>query len=373
LPKIMIIGGIPESLINFRGDLIKEWTALGFDVVALAAEASAQMEVKINRLGATFRAIPLKRASLNPFSDLRSFRAIKRIIREEKPDLVFAYTIKPVLYGAFSLFFKENISFYAMITGLGYTFIGEQPIQRLLRHLVVSLYKTALKRCKVVFFQNKDDLVQFQKLNIVSTRNIAVITNGSGVNTGYFSFEKVANQEEIAFLLLGRLLKSKGVREYVEAAKIIKQKYQQASFSLLGSLDASPDSIKADELDRWISKGLVSYHPYTDDVRTHLKRCSVYVLPSYREGTPRSVLEAMAVGRPIITTDAPGCRETVTEGVNGFLVPVKNSNTLAEAMERFIREPALVDKMGRESRRIVEEKYDVHKVNVVINRAMGLI
>jgi len=169
------------------------------------------------------------------------------------------------------------------------------------------------------------------------------------------------------------LLKDKGIAEYAEAARIIKAKYPETRFMLLGGFHPYPLAIKEDNLRDWVNEGIIEYLGSAADVRPVIGEADVYVLPSYREGTPRSTLEAMAMGRPVITTDAPGCRETVVEGMNGYLVPVKDVQALTEAMERFIREPELVEKMGKESRRIAEEKYDVHKVNEVINKAMGLI
>jgi len=372
--KIMIIGGIPESLVNFRGDLIRRWCALGHKVVALSAPASESLVEAIKLTGARFRPIPIRRASLNPLSDFKTIISMIKIIREEKPDKIFSYTIKPVIYTAFSLMVTGvKAEYYPMITGLGYTFSGTGLKRSLLNKVSVLMYRLALKRSRVVFFQNKDDLQMFKNLNIISPDKETVVTNGSGVNIGIFNFCKAKNNQELSFLLIGRLLFNKGLREYIEAAKMIKAKYPLTSFKLLGAMDPSPDSINQADLTEWQEEGLIEHYPQTDEVRPYLRSCSVYVLPSYREGTPRSVLEAMAMGRPIITTDAPGCRETVEEGVNGFLVPVKDSRALAEAMERFIDNPDLIERMGRESRRIAEEKYDVHKVNNVINRAMGLI
>ncbi len=373
MSTIMIIGGIPESLLNFRGELIRQWCQKGYKVVAVSAPASIQLVEAIHETGACFKPIPIRRASLNPFSDLKALSSIIKIMREEKPDKVFSYTIKPIIYSAISLILNGiSADCYAMITGLGYTFTGEGIKRKFLNKISIMLYRLALKRCKVVLFQNKDDLKLFKKLNIIPEEKLTVITNGSGVNTLHFNYNPVQSDQSLSFLLIGRLLFSKGLREYVEAAKIIKERHPLVSFKLLGETDPSPDSIKQADLQDWQKDGLIEYSPHTDDVRPFLKACSVYVLPSYREGTPRSVLEAMAIGRPIITADTPGCRDTVEEGLNGFLVPAKDSKALSEAMESFINKPALIEQMGRESRRIAEEKYDVYKVNEVINRAMGL-
>jgi glycosyltransferase involved in cell wall biosynthesis len=196
--------------------------------------------------------------------------------------------------------------------------------------------------------------------------------NGSGVDLGAFR-PAALPQGDVSFLLIARLLKDKGIREYVEAARQVRAQYPRTSFHLVGRLDqGNPAGISARELHDWQTEGVVEYLGRLDDVRPAITATSVYVLPSYREGTPRTVLEAMAMGRPIVTTDAPGCRETVRHGVNGYLVPVRDADALAQAMARFVEEPGLIAAMGRESRRIAEEKYDVHKVNRVILQAMRL-
>jgi glycosyltransferase involved in cell wall biosynthesis len=179
--------------------------------------------------------------------------------------------------------------------------------------------------------------------------------------------------ERPVFLLIARLIRDKGVFEYADAARILKRRYPEAVFRLLGWFDRHPEAISPKQIDQWQREGIIEYLGETQDVRPFLAESNVYVLPSYREGTPRTVLEAMAMGRPIVTTDAPGCRETVIEGKNGFLVPPRNVDALGKAMERFISTPEIIETMGGESRKFAEMKYDVHKVNYVIMRTMGLI
>jgi glycosyltransferase involved in cell wall biosynthesis len=225
----------------------------------------------------------------------------------------------------------------------------------------------------MVIFQNPDDRLLFKRLDFLMDTQKTYLVNGSGVNLDHYYFSAPKQADQVSFLLIGRLIRSKGISEYAKAAEIIKKRHDNVSFRLLGSLTGSSDLVSKEDLGRWVSEGTVEYCGRADDVRPFIEMASVIVLPSfYGEGTPRSVLEAMSMGRPVITTDAPGCRETVEEGVNGFLVPVRDSKALAEAMERFIEKPELIKKMGRESRRIAEEKYDVRKVNQVILEAMGL-
>jgi glycosyltransferase involved in cell wall biosynthesis len=248
---------------------------------------------------------------------------------------------------------------------------------RFLKNLVIWLYRIALKGNERVFFQNPDDIDAFVSLQIVRPEMVTK-TNGSGVNLEHYSVQAETVKDDnlenrVTFLLIARLLVEKGVREYVAAARAIKRKYAEARFMLVGwSFEENPSAISSTQVEAWREEGLVEIFGETNDVRPYIASSSVYVLPSYREGTPRTVLEAMAMGKPIITTDVPGCRETVVDGFNGFLVKVKDKDMLAEAMEKFIVEPELIKTMGAASRRFAEEKYDVHKVNQVINEAMGL-
>ena len=222
----------------------------------------------------------------------------------------------------------------------------------------------------MIFFQNPDDEKDFTRLGIVRDRNKIVRINGSGVDTRHFHKAPLP-QDDPVFLFIGRMLTEKGIAEFVEAAKKVKEDHPEARFIAVGPHDASlPHSVSITRLDQWKSETVVEFVDNVKDVRPWLVKCSVFVLPSYREGTPRSVLEAMSVGRAIITSDAPGCRETVVDGDNGFLVSPKEVAPLAEAMERFLKAPELMERMGERSRKIAEEKYDVRKVNHVIMEAM---
>jgi len=222
-----------------------------------------------------------------------------------------------------------------------------------------------------VFFQNRDDRDLFIRLGLLPDKSRAAIINGSGVDLDRFQEAPVSSGPPL-FLLIARLIRDKGILEYVEAAAILKKRHPQARFQLLGRHDSNPSAIGRQQLQSWQRDGVIEYLGETSNVAPHLAAAHVYVLPSYREGTPLTVLEAMATGRPIVTTDVPGCRETVVPGENGFLVPAKSAACLAEAMERFIRAPELIRKMGRHSREIAVEKFDVRKVNSVILKRMGL-
>jgi glycosyltransferase involved in cell wall biosynthesis len=291
-------------------------------------------------------------------------------MREVRPDVVIPYTIKPVVWGTLAARSTGVKRVVPLVTGLGYAFTGGSELRRqLARRAAGVLYRLVLGRANTVLFQNNDDLALFRQLRLLPVGVPAAVVNGSGVDLGYYA---VAPLPEVpSFLMIARLLGDKGIREYAAAAKAIKAKYPDVPLRLVGYLDDSKDSIDQAELDTIVASG-VEFLGRLDDVRPTIAESSVYVLPSYREGTPRSVLEAMAMARAIVTTDAPGCRETVVDGENGFLVPPRDPGALAKAMERFIADPLLARRMGEASRRLAETKYDVRAVNAEIMRHAGI-
>jgi glycosyltransferase involved in cell wall biosynthesis len=291
-------------------------------------------------------------------------------VRKTRPDIVLSYTIKPVIYASIAAWLAGVNRRYVLVTGLGFNFTESRD--GAVTHLVRWLYKFALGKVNKVFFQNPDDKASFEDMRVVSPATSSVVVNGSGIDVGAFK-DKPLPSGDIVFLMIARLLGDKGVREYAEAAARIREIFPNARFHLAGWIDEHPNAISRQELESWIENGTIEFLGYLDDVRPEIEAATVYVLPSYyREGTPRTVLEAMAMGRPIITTDAPGCRETVVDGYNGFLIPVKSVSGLVEAMQRFIENPDLAAEMGKRSREVAEDKYDVRKVNDVMLREMGI-
>ena len=374
--RIFILASLPSSLSNFRGALIDRFIDAGHEVHA-GAPGIREDDVTcawLKRRGVRYYDIPLSRTGLSITNDLRALIALRRQLRKISPDLVLAYTIKPVIWGMIAAWLARVPKRVALITGLGYAYVGKAQGKRaVIRWLVSKLYRIALTRASLVFFQNPDDRDDFRRWGILSREINAVVVSGSGVDTMAFSSAPIRKGPPLKFLLIARLLRDKGVREYVEAARIIRKNFPEAECHLIGPIDSNPSAICEAEIRAWENAGLVIWHGAQSDVRPYIAAAHVYVFPSYyREGTPRSVLEAMSMGRPIITTDAPGCRETVEDGVNGFLVPVKEAVYLAQAMERFLEAPNLVNQLGAQSRRIAVEKYDVHKVNAFMIKAMGL-
>lgn len=368
----LLLAGLADSFINFRGPLIVALKLKGFHVHVAAPDLQVghPMRTQLEALGLQVHNIPMSRTGTNPVADLKTLWALWRLMRRVKPQAVLGYTIKPVIYGTLAAWLAGVPQRFALITGLGYAFQGNGSRGRL-QALVQHLYAVALSRVHKVFFQNPDDHTLFRQRGLLTASTPSCVVNGSGVDVASFAVQPLP-AGAVNFLLIARLLGDKGVREFVAAARLVKAMHPQTQFTLVGWIDSNPDAIKQHELDDWVNTGVLNFLGRLADVRPAIAACSVYVLPSYREGTPRTVLEAMAMGRAIITTDAPGCRETVVHGQNGLLVPVKSADALAQAMLKFVKEPGLAATMGARSRAVAENKYDVHKVNAVMLAEMGL-
>ena len=371
---ILIIASFSPSLINFRGKLIEALQTNNIEVHVAAPDLddNRHIQAQLEYNNVISHNLTLSRNGFNPILDLITLFQLIKIMKKLRPQYVLAYTIKPVIYGMLAAKLSQIPKRFALITGLGYAFTGKaEGMRGLLRKLLQKMYQLSLSYSDKIFFQNPDDKALFNSLKIIGKPNQALVINGSGVDLDYYSV--VPAPEDLSFLMISRLLGDKGVREYVEAAKQVRKKYPNIKYSIVGCIDENPNTIGQDELDGWISEGTISFLGELEDVRPAIAAASVYVLPSYREGTPRTVLESMAMGRPIITTDAPGCRETVINRSNGFLIPIKDSNALARAMEKFIINPNLIAEMGPKSRIIAQKKYDVHRVNKVMLKEMGII
>ena len=357
--KFLLISPKNRTVWNFRGDLVKEIISQDIEVVVTGPDTEG-IE-KILELGARLVVVPLNKNGINMLADLRYTWNLWRLMRKEKPDVTLGYTIKPIIYGAVAARMAGVKNINSMFPGAGYIFISQTLKAKILKLLVTILYQIGFRCAHIVIFQNRDDQHEFTvKRKLVPAHKTRVV-NGSGVNLD--KFIPAPYPAGISFFMLSRILYSKGVREYLEAARQIKQRHPHVRFMLLGALENIQDSLKAEELQPYIDDNTVEYYPETTDVRPYYRQCSVYVLPSYREGTPRTVLEAMAMARPVITTDTQGCRETVIDGRNGFLVPVKDSAAVAEKMEWFIHNPQAIEQMGQESLKLCKEKFDVRKVN----------
>ena len=367
---VALLASFPESLVNFRGPLIELLRARKYRVIACAPSAPPQLLDKLAILGVTFHSVDIERNEIAVFRDLLYAWRIFVWLRRTRPDVLLAYTAKPVIYGLAVGRVARVANRCALVTGLGYALTGRSFKRRTLAWIVGRMYRVALRDCFCVMFQNPDDLALFRACRLLSERSRAVVVNGSGVDLQRFSPRPLPG--EPIFLLIGRLLRDKGVREYADAARVVKAGYPGARFQLAGWTDTNPEAIDDAELQRWVAEGVIEYLGPLDDVRSALAAARFYVLPSYREGTPRTVLEAMATGRPVITTDAPGCRETVQHEVNGLLVPVGDVPKLAAAMIRLIENPELAEAYAEAGLRIARERYDARVVSEAMAAAMGL-
>ncbi len=370
---ILLIASYPDSIIKFRGALIDSMIQLGMLVHVAVPDLSEEDEVyqELITRGVNVHPLNMDRTGTNPISDLKLLYELFSLIKKTRPDLVLSYTIKPVVYGLISSWLARVPKRYALVTGLGHVFIERGTRVSFIKSIIKKLYKFSLSKASKVFFQNPDDELLFRDSGILPENIASYIINGSGVDVTEYSVTPIPDSP--AFLLIARLLYTKGVREYAQAAKLVKEKYPDVRFDLVGWIDNNPDSINKSELDEWQKGNVLNYLGKLEDVRPAISNCSVFVLPSYREGTPRTVLEAMSMGRAIITTDAPGCKETVMDQVNGYLVPVGSVIELKNAMIRYIENPELVNSMGSSSREYVERKFNVLSVNQNLLSEMEVI
>jgi glycosyltransferase involved in cell wall biosynthesis len=366
----LVIGALAESLINFRGELIKSLVSGGHKVVAMAGHADATTVAAIEALGAVFRPYPVQRNGMNPVHDLTTFLVLRSAIADIKPDVVMAYTIKPVIWGGLAALLERVPHFFALVEGLGYAFQGGSWRRRIVGGIASVLYKASLYKADKVIFLNPDNRTHFLTSGLIRESQAELI-DGIGLDIDWYSLKPLP-AKGIVFLCIARLLGEKGLREYAQAASIVKAAYPDAEFYLVGQTDPSPDGIPLAEVETWHASGIVTYFGASMDIRPFIERSHVYVLPSYHEGMPRTVLEAMSMGRPILTTDVPGCRETVIPSENGYLVPKGNSGLLADKMIWFIENRDQWERMGQASRRIAEERFDVRKINTRMLRILGL-
>lgn len=377
--KIVLIGTTATSLYGFRADLIKKLVMEGHTVYAFTSEYSDGDLEKVKALGAEPITYKLSRGGLNPFADIQSMFELRNKLKKIQPNIVFSYFTKPVIYGTLAAKLANVPKKVGMIEGLGSPFTihkhGQSTKVKFIRNMQVFLYRLTFPFLDKIIFLNPDDPVDLIVKNKIHHRDDAIVNLGAiGLDLSLYRYEEWGSEKEISFIFIARLLAEKGVFEYIESARIIKKKYSSIKFKIIGGLDTeNPYGLKKEQLDKIIEEGIVEYHGFVHNVHDYIRETAVFVLPSYyREGVPRSTQEAMAIGRPVITTDVPGCRETVIDGVNGFLVPKWNPEALAEKMMYFIEHPEQVTIMGNESYKIAMEKFDANKVNQKLFEILGL-
>lgn len=369
--SVVYIDGHPSAVRLFRLPLLREMAERGHRVTVCGPRADRITVEAVLAAGATWHELSLSRTSLDPIADLTATFGIVRMLQDFRPDLVLLRTMKAVAYGSLAARFAKVPRICSMITGLGFAF-GEGGLKRrVLSHGVRYLCRRALAANARVVFQNRDDRDLLIKLGIIPDPQKTIVVAGSGIELDRFRFCPLPSHT--SFLMLARLIGDKGVREYASAARMLRNTYPSVRWRLAGAFDAAPGAIRSSEIADWVNTGDIEYLGYLEDVRPAIADASIVVLPSYyREGVPHSLLEGLAMGRPLITTNMPGCRDTVSPDVNGIIVPPRDSVALATAMARLIGEPARLPEMGQESRRLAKSKFDVREVNRAILTALDL-
>lgn len=361
--RILLVASYDGSLIEFRGDFIKHLISSGFEVYAAAPSFTELYRLKLEDIGAITLEFNLQRTGINPLKDFKSITELKSLIKKNQIDLVFPYTVKPVIYASIAANMCK-VPVISLITGLGYTFSGVSTKAKILQRFNEMLYRFSIRKNKIIVFQNKDDYQLLLDRKVISKHQKVDFVSGSGVNLTQFTFKEKNASDYVSFLLIARLIKEKGIALYMEAAKLLKAKYPKSEFHLIGSTETTPSAINEDDLNLLHKEGIIVFHGFQSNIMEHLHNNDVFVLPSYyREGLPRTNLEACACGNPIITTDSVGCRESVKEGENGFLIEPQNLEALVNAMEFFITNPDKIKDMGLNSRKYAEERFDVNIIN----------
>ncbi|EOX1846902.1 glycosyltransferase family 4 protein [Vibrio cholerae] len=351
--KLIMVANTAWSVFNFRHSLIKELLSSGVELYVIAPED--KFSAKLTEMGCQVLDLPMQAKGVNPIADLGLMLRLLRHYREIKPDFIIHYTIKPNIYGSLAAKLA-GIPSLAITTGLGYTFVNQNVVSQVAR----QLYKFAFCYPQEVWFLNEDDRRAFLEHHLIEPDK-AVLLHGEGVNLNHFvPTDKPQPDGNVRFLLIARMLRDKGVCEFVEAARQIRQHYPNAIFQLLGDCGVpNPSVIGREEIAQWEKEGVVEYLGTTDDVRPIIAQADCLVLPSYREGIPRTMIESAAMAKPLIVSDAPGCRDVVLDGQTGYLCEVKNAQSLAQRCEQFLTlSDSEKQAMGNAGRSFMEAKFD---------------
>lgn len=344
------------NIYNFRSGIIQHFRKEGHDVVAIAPRD--EYVERLEAMGCRFRELPMSGSGVNPFSDLLLLWRLSGILKNEKIDVLLTYTIKPNVYGSIAGRLL-NTPVICNVSGLGTTFVWNNLVSK----IAIFLYNISVRKASHVFFQNPEDMELFLSKVPVTGEKVGLL-KGSGINLESFSATPKPPSEAPVFLMIGRLMVEKGAYEYAEAARLIKQEYPATRFWMLGKWDQQDKrSVKEEDLNQWQERGIIEYKGTTDDVKSMILEADVVVLPSYREGAPRTLIEAGAMSRPLIATDVPGCRHVVSDGFNGYLCEVKSGKELARAIARYLdlnNQEKL--QLAKNSRTYMESNYDEKKV-----------
>lgn len=370
--KVLLIGNQSNTIILFRENIIKCFVRNSVSVNTLTMDDNENNFKKITALGATPHKYDFSRSGMNPLSDIHNTYKLSQKIKEISPDVVLCFFPKPVIFGALAAKFAGVKNIYLLLEGLGFCFTehshNDSYRKKWLKKVQILLYKTSLPLARKVLFLNNDDYNDLVLKHNIKIKEAEII-GGIGVDLNDYSYSE-PEVKNIHFGMVSRLLVEKGVREFVEAARIVKTIHPDVKFSIAGAVDNNPGGISQVQVDHWSQEGNVEFLGQISAVKDYLRKVSVFILPSYREGVPRSTQEAMAIGRAIITTDVPGCRETVIDGCNGYLIPPWNVDSLVNAIISFIEKPESIVSMGSLSRMIAVEKFDENAASEKIIKIM---
>ena len=374
---IAVIDNTLSSALRFRSHLIARLAQNHTVKVFLFSTSDPYPQEKkdaLERQGVEFVDVQANPKTLNGWRHLHCLGKLFCLLFKDRPSVILNYTIKANIYGSLVGGCLGVREIYSTITGLGEVFV--HPAMGAVKRVACLLYKIAFSLNRKVIVQNEDDGDYLVKAGCVSQQKIAVVS-GSGVDTHFYSFSPPPllsdGSAPVVFLCVGRLLKSKGILEFIESCEILKAriKNRPLHFMLLGTPYDSPSALSHNQILSLRHHPFIHYIEFADDLRPYYKACHVFVLPSYREGISRAILEAMATGRPIVTTDVPGCRQTTVNGLNGFLVPPRDATALAEALETFVQRNELIQRMGEESRKRAEALFDVQRVTEHVMQIIG--
>lgn len=365
--KIAIIVNEVSTLLHFRKELVKDLVKEQYEVFCIAEGYSSQTKDIIRSWGAEPVEHNLKRSNLNPLNDLVQVFKIRKTLKQISPDVVLTCFVKPVIFASISAKLAGVKRIVGMIEGLGYAFTPSPTPKgfksKLIKFLQIFLYKISLPTLDKVLFLNPDDKNELLEKHNIYVKDSEII-GGIGVNLDDYFYTEQNISDNVSFIFLGRLLKEKGIFEFLSAARKVKEKYSQTQFFVLGQIDKqNPTAMSEEILQTYIDDEVIIYPGYVTNVQEYIVKSNVFVLPSYREGVPKSTQEAMAMGKVILTTDVPGCKETVVDGLNGFIVPVFSTYELAEKMIYLIENKSELVQMGYNSRKIAENKFNVRDIN----------
>lgn len=358
--KFLLLPSYPETILSFRGNLIK-LIAKKYIVYVACPKLSTNLQKEFKELNINHIELPLVNYSITPLRDLYVFLKLNYLIFKLKPTKILSYTIKPNFYGSIAARL-QNIDFYPMFTGLG-TFFEEK--KNLFKSLIVQIMRFGLKKSKKIIFYNSANMETFIELGICDPKQ-AVIVNGSGLDIDFYKTNTknvVGDPEKLIFLCSARILKDKGIVEYLEAAELIKSKYQDVEFWLIGWFQNSKYSINKNTLQKYVEKGVINFLGYKEDVRGFIDLCDVFILPSYHEGMPRSALEAMSMSKAVILSNIPGTQELIQEGKNGFYCEPRSTNSLVTSIEKILSNKKNITNFGKKSRKLIESKFDDKIIN----------